>query len=402
MNVLLAHNFYQQAGGEDQTFADEAKLLEEHGNLVGRFTMDNDDIDKMSRWTVARKTLWNKESCGALRKAIREIGAKVVHFHNTFPLISPAAYYAAHEEGAAVVQTLHNYRLMCVAATFCRDDRVCEDCLERPIAWPGIVHKCYRGNRAASAVVAAMQAFHRLKGTWQREVDVFIALSEFGRRKFNEGGLPPEKLMIKPIFSDPDPGVGPGDGNYAVFAGRVSAEKGIAVLLKAWPKVFAETGVKLKIIGGGPMKSTVTEAAEAGISGIEYLGRLESLADVHTAIGAAQAFIFPSVWYEGQPRTIVESLAKGTPIVASRLGSMPEMVVEGRTGALFEAGNADDLASKAAALLSNKEQLRRMRTSAREEFVVRYTAERNYPLLMACYEQALKTAESRRATCPSM
>jgi glycosyltransferase involved in cell wall biosynthesis len=388
MNVLLVHNFYQQAGGEDQTFADEAKLLEQHGHTVGRFTMDNHAVDALGKLKVARLTLWNDQARQSLRQAIREIGAKVVHFHNTFPLISPAGYYAAHEEGAAVVQTLHNFRLMCVTATFCRDNRVCEDCLGR-FAWPGIIHGCYRGSRAASAVVAAMQAFHRFKGTWQREVDVFITLTEFGRRKFIEGGLPADKLMIKPIFSDPDPGVGTGTGDFAVFVGRLSGEKGIEVLLTGWPRIFAETGIKLKIVGGGPLKEKAQAAAKPA-DGIEYLGRLESQKEVYDTIGEARALVFPSVWYEGQPRTIVEALAKGTPILSSRLGSMPEMVADGKTGRLFEAGNVDDLARQAKALFSAPPGP--MRQAARAEFETRYTAAQNYPLLLRCYEMAITRA----------
>lgn len=389
MNVLLAHNFYQQPGGEDQTFADEGRLLEQHGHVVGRFTMDNDAVDTIGKLTVARQTVWNGPARQSLRKAIRETGARIVHFHNTFPLISPAGYYAAHDEGAAVVQTLHNYRLMCVTATFCRNGRLCEDCLGRAVAWPGIFHGCYRGSRAGSAAVAAMLAFHRLKGTWRREVDVYIALSEFGRKKFIEGGLPPDKLMVKPIFSDPDPGLGAGQGDFALFVGRLSAEKGIATLLAAWPRIYADTGTKLKIIGNGPLRSSA-EAASGKASGIEYLGRLESQQEVYATMGAAQALIFPSIWYEGQPRTIVESLAKGTPILASRLGSMPEMVEGGRTGLLFEPGNPDDLARQARVLLSAQADRQRMRQAARLEFESRYTAEQNYPLLMRCYERALK------------
>jgi glycosyltransferase involved in cell wall biosynthesis len=277
---------------------------------------------------------------------------------------------------------------MCVTATFCRNNRVCEDCLGR-FAWPGILHGCYRGSRLGSAAVAAMQAFHRLKGTWQREVDVYIALSEFGRKKFIEGGLPPDKLMIKPIFSDPDPGVGRGEGDFVVFVGRLTEEKGVSIMLTAWPRVFAETGVKLKIIGGGPMKRMAEEVSKSG-RGIEYLGRLETMKEVYDTMGAAQALIFPSVWYEGQPRTIIESLAKGTPVIASRLGSMPEMVAEGRTGILFDAGNPDDLARRARLFLSSQTNRAPMRIAARQEFEARYTAEKNYPLLMKCYEAALR------------
>ena len=391
MNVLVAHNFYQQPGGEDAVFADETKLLEEHGHSVSRFVMDNDAVGAMSKWAAARATLWNPASGRALRKAIRDADAQVVHFHNTFPLISPAAYYAAHEEGAAVVQTLHNYRLMCVTATFCRDGRVCEDCLGRTLAWPGILHGCYRGNRAASAVVAAMQTFHRLKGTWRREVDLYIALSEFGRKKFIEGGLPPEKIVVKPNYVSPDPGEGAGQGDFALFVGRLTPEKGITPLLKAWPEVFAETGVKLKIMGSGPMKPEVEEAAGRA-SGMEYLGQVESRQEVYETIGAARALIFPSVWYEGQPRIIIESLAKGTPVLASRLGSMAEMVADGKTGLLFEAGNAGDLVRQARTLLSNKTALQEMRKAAHQEFELHYTSDQNYPLVIHCYEQALRMA----------
>jgi glycosyltransferase involved in cell wall biosynthesis len=387
MNVLLVHNFYQQAGGEDQTFADEGALLERHGHKVGRFTMDNDAVPTMGRLLLAKVTLWNKHAANLLRQAIRDTQSKVVHFHNTFPLISPAAYYAAHEEGAAVVQTLHNFRLMCVTATFCRNDRVCEDCLGRTFAWPGVLHACYRQNRAASAVAAAMQTFHRWKGTWQREVDIYITLSEFGRRKFIEGGLPAGKLVVKPIFSDPDPGLGKGGGDFAVFVGRLTGEKGIALLLQAWPKIFAATGVRLKIIGTGPLRDEVAAGAKSA-EGLEYLGRLESQKAVYDLMGEAKALIFPSVWYEGQPRTIVESLAKGTPVLASRLGTMPEMIADGRTGMLFEAGNAEDLIRKAQALFAAPGG--EMRAAARKEFEARYTAEGNYPQLMGCYEAALR------------
>jgi glycosyltransferase involved in cell wall biosynthesis len=389
MNVLLAHNFYQQPGGEDQVFAAEGALLEQHGHVVGRFTMDNDEVKTMGKLTVAGKTLWNCQAGQSLRKAIREIGAQVVHFHNTFPLISPAGYYAAHEEGAAVVQTLHNYRLMCVTATFLRNGRVCEDCLGRTVAWPGILHGCYRGSRLASATVAAMLTFHRLHGTWRREVDVYIVLSEFGRKKFIEGGLPPDKLLVKPNFLDPVPAIGTGSGDYALFVGRLSVEKGITTLLEAWPRIYADTGVKLKIIGDGPLRANV-ETASKNAAGIEYLGWLDLRQEGYATMGAAQALIFPSICYETQGMTIVESMATGTPVLASRLGSRAEMIAEGQTGLLFMAGDTEDLARQARVLLSNQAARLRMRHAARVEFLNRYTAEQNYPLLLGCYEAALR------------
>ena len=349
--------------------------------------MDNDEVKTMGKLAVARKTIWNEQAGQSIRKAIREIGAKVVHFHNTLPLISPAAYYAAHEEGAAVVQTLHNFRLMCVTATFCRNGGVCEDCLGKTVAWPGILHACYRGSRSASAAVAAMQTFHRFKGTWQREVDVYIALSEFGRKKFIEGGLPPEKLLVKPNFLGPVPAVGNGEGGYVLFVGRLSEEKGIAPMLEAWPKVYADTRARLKIIGDGPLRGMVETAAAQPAAGIDYAGWVDMKKENYAPMGSARALIFPSIWYETQGMTIVESMATGTPVLASRLGSRAEMIDEGRTGYLFESGNPEDLAEKARLILSRAAQ---MRAAARLEFESRYTAEQNYPLLMQCYETALR------------
>lgn len=384
MNILLVHNFYQQPGGEDQVFAEEGALLERHGNTVSRFTMDNDAIAQLGKVELARKTIWNKQSQQLLRDKIREIRAEVVHFHNTFPLISPAAYYTAHEEGAAVVQTLHNYRLLCPAATFYRDGGVCEDCLKRAIPWPGVLHKCYRDNRSASAVTAAMLAIHRAKGTWSREVDRYIALTKFAADKFIEGGIPSNKIVVKPNFVDPDPGISDGSGGFFLFVGRLTVEKGISTLLKAWESM--QNPVGLKVIGDGPLRKEV-EAAAARCATIEYLGR-QPPPTVYNMMGSAKALVFPSEWYEGQPRTIIESLAKGTPVIASRLGSMPELVEHGRTGLLFEAGKGDELARQVSQLCADGTNIASMRQAARQEFELRYTAQQNYPLLMEVYRQA--------------
>jgi glycosyltransferase involved in cell wall biosynthesis len=398
MNVLLVHNFYQQAGGEDLAFADEGRLLESRGHSVVRFTMHNDAIQGMGRLELARKTIWNRDAQRPLRQAIRESHAHVVHFHNTFPLISPAAYYTAHEAGAAVVQTLHNYRLICPGATFQRQGRVCEDCLGRTFAWPGAVHRCYRGNRLASTTVVAMLWYHRLKQTWRNQVDVYIALTEFSRRKFIEGGLPEERIVVKPNFIDPDPGIGQGDGGFALCAGRLAPEKGVETLLQAWPAVYRATGIGLKITGDGPLRPVVAQAAEQKANGIEYLAR-RPLPELYLTMGLAKALVVPSQWYEGQPRTILESFAKGTPVAASGLGSMPELIEPGRTGILFEPGNPQDLAERMGAMLSaSKAEQARMRLAARSEFELRYTADENYPLLMKCYEAALAAFKNSRGS----
>lgn len=397
MKVLLVHNYYQQPGGEDQVLASEAELLRAFGHEVVRFTMHNDVIEGMTRLTVARATVWNRDAHAALSDVVRRERPAVAHFHNTFPLISPAAYYAARAGGAAVVQTLHNYRLLCPAHTFLRDGRVCEDCLGKTVPWPSVMHACYRGSRAASATVAAMLTVHRLAGTWQHAVDRYIALTEFSREKFVQGGLPADRIVVKPNFIDFDPGVGAGNGDatgrYALFVGRLSQEKGIDTLLQAWQRLPIANKPILKIVGDGPLAGEVKCAAERDRA-IQWLGR-RAPAEVYPLVAAAAFLVLPSIWYEGQPRVLLEAFATGTPALASRLGSMPEVVSDGRTGLLFRAGDAEDLAQKVVEMLSDGARLQCMRRDARAAFERDYTASRNGPMINAIYASAVASSAKK-------
>jgi glycosyltransferase involved in cell wall biosynthesis len=389
MKVLLCHNYYQHAGGEDEVFAAEGALLEAHGHEVVRFTRHNDDIKGMGRVEVARKTLWNRATYDELLSLIRRERPRVMHCTNTFPLISPAAYDAARAEGVAVVQSLHNYRLFCLNSLFLRDGRACELCLGKAIPWPGVLHKCYRESRSASAVVASMLTYHRARGTYRNKVDVYIALTEFARRKFEEGGFDPGQIVVKPNFLSTDPGLGQGKGGYAVFVGRLSTEKGVEPLVNAWTQ--HDVGVPLKVIGDGPQAEPVRQAAAAGK--LEWLGR-RPLTEVLEVIGDAAFLILPSICYETFGRTIIEAYSRGTPVIVSRQGAIAELVVDGRTGLLFEPGNAEDLAAKVRQLGSDPALRERMRQDARQEFEQKYTAERNHGMLMAIYEQACRRQPS--------
>lgn len=385
MKILLCHNHYQEGGGEDESFAAEGRALEEHGHAVLRLTMHNDAINGMNRWQLALRTLWNRDTYNRLRDLIRRERPAVMHCTNTFPLISPSAYYAARAEGVAVVQSLRNYRLLCPNALFLRDGRICEDCLGRAVPWPGVLHACYRGSRSASAVVAVMLTMHRLLGTWRRAVDLYFTLTEFARRKLIEGGLPAQRIVVKPNFVHPDPGPGSGRGGYAVFVGRLSPEKGIDTLLLAWSKLGGQ--VPLKIVGDGPLAERVRAAAAVNPA-IKWLGRRSS-AEVLAVVGDAACLVMPSVWYETFGRTIIEAYAKGTPVVVSRLGAMEELVDDGRTGLLFQHGDADALAATVHRLLSDAGRLEGMRTAARHEYERKYTSEQNYCQLMTIYDRAM-------------
>jgi glycosyltransferase involved in cell wall biosynthesis len=384
MKVLLIHNRYRQPGGEDTVFEAEKALLERHGHEVVTFVEDNARLEGVNPLKVAVNVIWSREAQRNIRKWIEQTRPDVVHFHNTFLRISPAAYYVVKQLGLPVVQRLPNYRLICPGALLMRDGKVCEDCLRKIVPWPGVVHGCWRNSRSGTTVVAAMLTFHNILRTWENQVDVYIALTEFARKKFVQGGLPEEKIVVKPNFVHPDPGDGQHKGNFALFVGRLSAEKGIRIMLSAWRLLKS---VPLKIVGDGPLMSEVKAQIERERLGIEVLGRL-SREEVFSLMQQASFLVFPSEWYEGFPMTIAEAFACGLPVLASRLGAMAELVEDGQIGLLFEPGNPEDLAARVAWAWAHPEEMRRMGKAARQEFEEKYTAEKNYQMLMQIYERA--------------
>lgn len=394
MRILMLHNRYLQAGGEDVSTEAEVATLRESGHHVTFIERSNETVAELGKMAVFAKSVWSSEMHARVRETVRQDRVDVVHVQNFFPLISPSVYYAAKAEGAAVVQALRNYRLLCPAADFHRAGKVCEDCLGRSLAWPGIAHACYRDSRAASAAVALMAASHRACGTWRHKVDRYIAPSAFARAKFVEGGFPAAKIAVKPNFLARDPGVGRGEGGYALYVGRLSAEKGLNTLLAAWRRHRPAVG--LRIIGDGPLAETV-KATAATVPNVRWLGRLP-LGQVYEAMGAARIVIVPSTCYETFGRTVVEAFATGTPALVARIGALAELVEPGRTGLHFAVGDCDDLAAKLAWFADNPDAATRMRASCRREYESSYTAAANVRLLTNLYAEALA---ARRTSLPA-
>lgn len=388
MKVVLCHTRYQVRGGEDESFCAEAEMLERRGHHVVRFVRDNSAMEGMAPLKQASRTVWNHGVYRELRDVMRRERPDVLHCTNLFPMLSPAPYYAAARVGVPVVQSLRNYRLQCLNAFLFRDDQVCESCVGLSVAWPGIARGCYRESRSASAVVAAMVSTHRLAGTWARRVHQYFAVSQFARDKFIASGMPAERISVKPNFIHPDPGVGPGRGRYAVFVGRLSPEKGIHTLLEAWQQY--ELPVRLRIIGDGPLEAEVAAVANREPS-IEWLGRRPP-SDVLDIVGNAAVLIMPSRWYETFGRTIVEAFARGTPVIASNLGAMAELVDHGRSGLLVPAGHPDAIADAVRAIACDELLRARLRRGARIAYLERYTEDRNHQLLMEIYDAAIARA----------
>ena len=382
----MLHNRYLLPGGEDQSTIAEASLLGEHGCQVELLEEDNRRVEGLGKARTAIRTVWSLESHRRIYKKLQDGGFDVLHVQNFFPLWSPSVYYAAAKCDVPVVQTLRNYRLLCVNAYLFRDNHVCEDCLGRVIPWSGILHACYRESRAGSAVLASMIGLHKLMGTWKREVQTYIALTEFAREKYIAGGLPADKIVVKPNFVHPSPEPGVGKGGYALFVGRLSAEKGIETLLEAWKT--AANPLRLKIAGDGPCTEVVRAASKQCVA-IEYLGR-RSPREVMDLMREAEFLVFPSEWYEGMPRTVIESFAVGTPVVASNIGATASMVVPGETGFHFQPGNVADLREKVEWCSRNVEQVRCLRTSARRAFEAKYTGAANAEMLINIYRRATK------------
>ena len=391
MKILMLHNRYLIPGGEDQSTAAEVALLRQHGCQVELLEENNERIQVRGKIKTAVDTIWSSESYGRIHDKLRTEKFDILHVQNFFPLWSPSVYYAAAKCGVPVVQTLRNYRLMCVNATFFRDGHLCEDCLGKVFAWPGILHACYRNSRAGSAVVAGMDGFHNLIGTWRKKVDVFIALTEFARAKYVAGGLPEEKIVVKPNFVYPSPSVGPGNGRYALFVGRLSAEKGIATLLEAWKA--AANPLPLKVVGEGPCSHDV-EAAAKECSAISFLGK-RSPKEVMELMQQAEFLVFPSEWYEGMPRTVIESFAVGTPVVAADIGATATMVVPGENGFHFQPGNVAELRERVEWCSRNLDGLYEMRSNAKKTFDAKYTGKANIEMLLSIYRTAMQNAVAR-------
>ena len=384
MRILIVHNTYQLRGGEDGVVDAEIILLRSNGHEVAEYRRDNSEISKLSKPALAANTLWSRHTAHELGNLITEFRPNVIHAHNTFPLISPSLYWAAERAGVPVVQTLHNFRLLCPSAMFLRDGKVCEDCMGR-LPWRAVVNKCYRDSAAQSAMLASMLVLHRGLGTYRNKVSRYIALNNFCRRKFIEGGLPSERIVVKSNFVDfPKPEEVSRQG--LLFVGRLSVEKGIETLVQA-AALLHNTG--LRVAGDGPQSHLLE-----GVEGISRLGNL-SVDAVRLEMCGAVALVLPSICYENFPRTLVEAFACGLPVIASRIGALAELVRDGETGLLFEPGNPRDLADKIAWAMANPEQMGEMGRKARAQYEAEFSAEVNYRLLMDIYDGVL--AEHSRA-----
>lgn len=394
MRVAFLHNSYRWHGGEDVTFAAEAALLRSHGHEVVEKTTTNEDLIRRGRLATALglwRGAWSREAYREVREFVRDAAPDVVHVHNFWFRFSPSVLAAAHDGGFPVVLRLPNFRLICPGGVFLdRRGRVCMKCVGRS-PWKGAIRRCYHGSFLASAAVARMIAWNRRRGTWERDVDLFVTPSEFSKGLFIRANFPADRIQVKPNFVEPPPSGAaesprrPDEPKHLLFAGRLSEEKGLRTLISALLQVEAETGAGLRIVGDGPLRRELCDlggsvrVSEAGDASPDR---------IFEEIAKATAVIVPSECPETFGRVVIEAFACGRPVVASRIGALAELVRDGETGLLFEPGDAEDLAAKLIRLLRDDDLRERLGCAGRAEYLAKYTPEENYQKLIACYERA--------------
>lgn len=383
LRILLVHNYYQQRGGEDVVVENEVELLRQKGHNVDFFSVTNASIHGWRRTIAAGlSAIYNPQARWQLAARLREFRPDIVHVHNFFPQLSPSIFAACREAGVPSVMTLHNFRILCATTSLYYDGGICERSLRHSAFW-AVPHRTYRSSYLATLSLACMVDLHKWIRTWRRNVDVFIALTDFAKAKFVEGGLAAEQIVVKGnAIADPAVDVRSSEPRHgALYVGRLSSEKGLATLLAAWQGV----DYPLRIVGDGPLRAMCDAAQNENI---KCLG-LRDRAQVYNEMRRAAFLVLPSSCYEMFPLTLVEAFAHGLPIIASRHGAFISLLDDGVTGLTFKPQDAADLRTKVRWAVEHSAELANMGKRARATYETKYTAEQNYQDLMAVYERTL-------------
>lgn len=384
MRILIAHSRYASGdlSGENRVVQDEGRLLEEGGHEVLQWAPESRPQSRADLARLGRKAIWSSTFRRFMDDVQTDFRPDVVHFHNLFPQLSPAALRAASGR-AAVVMTLHNYRLLCPAATFVLHGETCERCLGT-LPWRAAVHGCYRQSRLGSASLTASLSLHRALRTFARSVDSFFAVSRFVKEKHVEAGFDPEQIVVKPNFVMPAPRRdGPGDS--FLYVGRLSPEKGLDALLRPWRDVDA----RLLVVGDGPDAQKLRAMAP---STVEFLGAVDAVR-IPELLARARAVVVPSRAFEGAPRVVVEAYAVGVPVLAARSGALPELVLDGESGLLVDSADVQGW-KNAVARLSDDTVAERMGAAAYRIWLREFSPEVALKGLEAGYAAAI-TARDR-------
>lgn len=398
--ILIVHNAYKIPGGEDSVVANELQLLRDAGHEVTLYQKNNAEMDSYSvfqKLLLPLRSIYSRKTYREVRALIREHRIDLVHVHNTLLVVSPSVYDAARSLGVPVVQTIHNYRLLCPNALFLRDGQICQDCLSHGLR-QSVKHACYRGSRSQTLIVSLMLAYHRRRGTYRRLS--YICLTDFNKNmllRLSLHGKPllsPAQIHVKPNFTA-DPGVPIPYAKrkpYFLFASRMDASKGIFVLLRAWEQYEQNAAhpKELVLCSTGPEEEAVrTYIQTHALSHVRMLGQLPH-EDVITKMRYALAVCLPTQWYEGFPVIIAESFACGTPVIGSNIGNVGTLVTHGETGLTHAPADADTLANIFLQWDPSSETVQAMSERARKTYEDAYSPEKNLDMLTKIYKNVLR------------
>lgn len=391
MKVLMLHNRYKISGGEDVSTEAEYTLLKKNGVHIEVMYLTNDTIERQGKIALALNTIWSKKYYKEILEKIKNEKYDIIHVQNFFPQFSPSIFYAAKKAKTKIIMSVRNYRLICPNGLMYVNHNICDSCVGHTFPVAGILKKCYRDSYSASAVTASMLSVHNLKDTWNKQLDGYICISEFVKKQLQRGGISEPTLYVKYNFVSTELPPNFSSGNEYVYAGRLSTEKGIDILLEA----FKGSTRLLKIIGDGPLQQEVLDAAAANPN-IKYLNK-QPLLETYKVISQAKALIFPSKWHEPFGRTIVESFAHGTPVIGSALGGVTELVRDEYNGFLFDTQEPLAL-SKALDKFEQSKDPGKMRENAYASYKDKFGPESNFEQLMLVYESVLSADAGKKVT----
>lgn len=394
MKILVVHNKYKEKGGEDNSFAIECAMLRSHGHRVETLVYENTEINSVSSvFKLSFQLFYNRKSAEDIQRKIDEFDPDIIHVHNFFYVVSPSVFFVARKNRIPVLFTVRNYRLICSGSLLLRDNKVCELCIKQKFPVHGVLHKCHRDSYVQTAHLTLVTGFHKLINTWGTKINKVIVLTDFAKRKLLSSGLhlKEEQIAVKPNFSD-DLGYSHFNEreDFFLFVGRLSKEKGIDILLKA----LSIRKFNLKVIGTGPLLEEVKKYAQKHPN-LEYLGFQEN-GFIIDLLKRSKALLFPSTWYEGMPRTILEAFSTGTPVISTDLDNINEIVTDNYNGVHFRNGDAQALADKISYFEQMPDQ-RRLYENARRTFEEKYTYQTNYRQLMAIYNELLGRPQKEHA-----
>ncbi len=386
MRILLAHNFYKFFAGEDSIALREKELLESKGEDIYFYTKDNKETDNYNlkeKIIFFKQTVYSKKTRNEIIDIVKSFKPHIAYTHNIFPLISPSIFHTLYRESIPCVQNVQDYRWLCPNGVFYINNRVCERC-KNGAFWNSVRYRCFRNSFLLSGLYATTISINRHAGVFKK-IDAFLCTTEFNKQKLMEAGIEEKRIFIKPNYLDIshiEPSYGKGD--YIIFLGRLSPEKGLWTLVNAFEKL---RDYRLCIVGTGPLEEPLKKYInERELKNISIEGFKQG-AEKDSLIKNALFMVFPSEWYEHFPIVLLEAFAFGKPVVASNIGNMPLIVEDGKSGLHFKAGDALDLADKIKTLSQNPSDIINMGIYARNNMEQEYTPEVNYKILKSIFEK---------------